>query len=94
MPPSETQVSGTVQGSDFGSILGNALGRVVDLATIDFLYDRNLSGGSPPEQTTQGQPVDDIAGRRQGDEPLWQNPFVIGGGVLAAVLIVVLVVRK
>ena len=92
--PGETQVSNAVQNSDFGSIFGNVLGRVTDLATIDFLSRRNLIGGSPAEQTTQGQPVDDISGRRQGVEPFWQNPLVIGGGVIAVVLAVVLIVKK
>lgn len=88
---SETAITKDVENADFGSLFGNVLGRVVDLATIDFLYDRNLQGGRPAEQTTQGPAVDHISGQRNSSFDDYKMPLLIGGGVLAVILVVLLV---
>ncbi len=87
---SSDTVNGSTVGSDLFSTFNNVLGRVADLATLDFLSDRGLVG-SQPERIVEVQPVSDIQGPNYG---IVQNPWVIGGALIAAAVVIVLLVRK
>lgn len=80
----------TITGTTFSSTLNNVVGRVADLATLDFFFKRN-SQNPTPERIVDVKPVDDIQGPKFA---ILQNPWLIGGVVIAGLALIVLVVRK
>lgn len=81
----------TSAGWNIGQTLNDTLGRVGDLLTLDYLYDRGMVGGNPERQLQNTTSDDDIAGPRAGINPayLWA-----GGVALVGLVAFVLVLRK
>jgi len=79
----------TQSGFSFGQTINDALARVGDLLTFDFLYDRGMVQ-TPAERQQQYYANDDMAGARS----LMQSPILIGGVVLVGIVAALVLLKK